>query len=433
MVTTRINYRVQETAWHHVFYDSHSHMAGMDLGSSLNDKQEVSLTHILLHDYLTYLAPCCLNPEKIPSLSSTPQDVMHLLNLCKNMSTYSALREGIKKLHGFSGNDICKTNYNQIDKKIRRTYSRLGERAWQRAVMQKCNVKKQVHICQFPYITEHWKNLPSDELAKQKEILRPSLVIDGFCFTGLSQSMELVKSMYNKMPSPPRKLSQHEELCEQILDDFLKAGGKSIKLLCAYVRPLTLNPVSSSTAKSLFAKKDSITNPSLLKPLQDYLIIKFAEMAKKKEIPLLIHTGYSIPPRWADVENLLPLLQNPQLSNLKIALVHAGWPYYEKALLLARTFRNCWFDMAWLPLLSPSMAKRVLSEAIDILPRNKIMIGTDTGTAESFYGTVMLIRQTIAEVLSSKVKEKQFSVVEACRYIKYLLWENPNEFFNESK
>jgi len=347
------------------------------------------------------------------------------------MSTYSALRDGIKALHGFKGDDLSAGNFNEIDRKIRETYSSFGERAWQREVLKKCNVLRQVHICQLPYVSKHWKSLPPAELAKQKHFLRPSLVIDGLCFTGLSSSLNLINSIYKGMKYPPGSLAQHEDLCEQSLDEFVKAGGTSVKLLCSYVRTLEITQVKPSTARRLFAKKTKSMDPVELKHLQDYLIIRIAQMAKKRNLPLLVHTGYAIPPEHGDPENLLSLLRNPSLSDLKVALVHAGWPQYEKALLLSRTFRNCWFDMAWLPLLSPAVAKRILSEAVDILPNNKIMIGTDTGTAESFYGTVMLIRRLMSQTLQEKNLSGQFSTAEAVRYIRKIMWNNPCDFFNE--
>jgi hypothetical protein len=71
----------------------------------------------------------------------------------------------------------------------------------------------------------------------------------------------------------------------------------------------------------------------------------------------------------------------------------------------------------------------MLSEAIDMLPANKILIGTDTGTAEAFLGTVRLTRSLLTDVLEEKVREGQFDAEVAMRAAKAILLDNPLEFY----
>jgi len=423
------------------FYDSHSHMAGMDTGSPLDDHGDMSLAMILGHDYLAYLAGSCSNVSIPLGALSTWENSDHgrqfkaitpLIDACRNMSTYAAFREGIRELHDFKEDDITDANWERLDRSIRETYVRHGERAWQREVLRRCGVKRQVQVCQFPYIAEHWASLPPAERAAQAEVLRPSLVIDGYCYTGLAQNKDFRKWTLEKLNAHPATLKEHEGFCEKVLDSFVAGGGRSVKLLSAYVRTLRFEPVAESTANRLFLDGPEKLSPESLKTLQDYLVVRVLEMALARNLPLIIHTGYSIPLDWGYPEHLLPIFQNPRLKGLKIALAHVGWPRYEAAIVLARTYRNCYFDMSWNPLLSPTSAHRILSEAIDFLPRNKILIGTDTGSAESFCGTARMVRSTLQRALSAKVKERQFSVKEACRFAEHILWRNPNEFFNES-
>src|SRR5204862_5262780 len=110
-----------------------------------------------------------------------------------------------------------------------------------------------------------------------------------------------------------------------------------------------------------------------------------------------------------------------RFPDLKVDVCHSGWPNHGTAMILAREQRNCYFNLCWTPLLSRALGRRMLSEAIDMLPLNKILIGTDTGTAEAFLGTVRLTRSLIAEELEEKVRAGQFDDEVAKRVARAIL------------
>jgi predicted TIM-barrel fold metal-dependent hydrolase len=114
-------------------------------------------------------------------------------------------------------------------------------------------------------------------------------------------------------------------------------------------------------------------------------------------------------------------------------LCHSGWPNEGGALLLARTYPQVYFNLCWTPVLSRALARRVLSEAIDMLPADKILIGTDTGTAEACLGAAWLIRSLLTEVLDEKVRTGQFDVEVAKRLACAILLDNPLAFYGMSE
>ena len=73
--------------------------------------------------------------------------------------------------------------------------------------------------------------------------------------------------------------------------------------------------------------------------------------------------------------------------------------------------------------------RRMLGEAIDMVPMNKVMLGTDCGTAECFYGAAKLNRRILADVLLAKVAEGQFAMSVAQSIARRFLYENACEFF----
>ena len=152
-------------------------------------------------------------------------------------------------------------------------------------------------------------------------------------------------------------------------------------------------------------------------------------MAKERRLPLLVHTGYSWPTAWGDPENMYNLMA----AGVKIGLCHSGWPREGGGLLMARTYRNCYFDMCWTPLLSPTLGRHILASAIDMVPMNKIIIGTDCGSAECFFGTARLVRQVLFDVLHEKVQSGQFSEEVARTLARAILYDNACEFFGVPK
>jgi len=76
--------------------------------------------------------------------------------------------------------------------------------------------------------------------------------------------------------------------------------------------------------------------------------------------------------------------------------------------------------------------KVILGPAKRTIYTGGLFIGTDTGTAEAFLGTVRLVRDLLAEVLEEKVRERQFDAEVATRAVKAILLDNPLEFYGIS-
>ena len=124
------------------FIDTHSHMAGFDEGSPVDDRGGRSLPQIIANDYLSYLASSCVEvpppprPEgwRVEDAEGHFGALQPLLDVCRGLSTYAALREGIRELHPFEGEDITPDNWEALNDSIVRAYRTHGERAWQRQV-----------------------------------------------------------------------------------------------------------------------------------------------------------------------------------------------------------------------------------------------------------------------------------------------------------
>jgi hypothetical protein len=79
--------------------------------------------------------------------------------------------------------------------------------------------------------------------------------------------------------------------------------------------------------------------------------------------------------------------------------------------------------------LSRALGRRVLSEAIDIMPMTKVLTGTDCGTVECFVGAAKLLRTQLHEVLTEKIEQKQITLDVARRFAKCILHDNAADFY----
>jgi hypothetical protein len=420
------------------FVDTHSHMAGGDFGSPADDRGGKNLPQVLMADHLRYLLESQgAAPEMLKDYRQwRPDDaeaqmrvVLPLLDRLRHLTAYAVVREGVRELYPFTEEDIGENNWRRINGQVLAAYRRHGERAWQRAVLRRARVVLQNQMVELPYVTDHWDSLPPDERAAQKRSLLPSLVLDGYLFSGFAASTKGRHRSEELLGQRPRTHSEHLAFLEKVLDLFLSRGGRSVKLMTAYHRTLRFEPVPDLEAERLFARGPEELKGEGLHRLQDNLCWHLLALAARRGLPLIVHTGYAVPTDWGHPEHLVPLLTSPRLAGMKFDLSHSGWPHQGEAMVLARTYPNCYLNLCWTPLLSRALGRRVLSEAIDMLPADKLLVGTDTGTAEAFLGAVWLIRSLLTEVLEEKVRGGQFGADAAKRVACAVLLDNPLAFY----
>ena len=71
---------------------------------------------------------------------------------------------------------------------------------------------------------------------------------------------------------------------------------------------------------------------------------------------------------------------------------------------MAKNFANVYFDMCWLHIISPKVAREYLSEWIETVPANKIMaFGGDYKFVEGVCAHAAMARENVAAVLAEKV------------------------------
>ncbi len=301
-------------------------------------------------------------------------------------------------------------------------------------VLQRAKVKAVIQMAHLPYLIEYWPSLEPSRRAKEQAVVRPSLVLEPFFFSGFepdrSRARERTMDLLNMHP---RNHAEHLEFMHAAVKRHKEAGGAALKFICAYQRKLRFEEVPDGEARRLYDKGPKNLDPNEMARLQDNLVWHLVRLAREFEFPIQIHTGYSNPVALGDPENLYNLVRHRDFTGVQFYLCHAGWPNYGGLALMARTYANVHFGFCWMPGLSPSLAARLMDEMFDLIPANKMLIGMDCGSNESFYGTAVVTRELVAKVLAAKVDSGLISRRAATTLAHRFLHDNAVNLFGRSE
>ena len=221
-----------------------------------------------------------------------------------------------------------------------------------------------------------------------------------------------------------------------VLQGHLADGAVGVKIGLAYRRIIRFEKVAKADAERLFNRIAGHLGEGLsweeARPLQDFIVHQIIQGAIERDLPIQIHTGLQ-----EGNENLLTNANPTHLANLfieyreaKFDLFHGGYPYLGEALALAKNFPNVFLDLCWLHIISPTAGARMLHEAIETVPVNKIFaFGGDFIIPEGAYGHSVLARRVVSRVLTEKVAEAYLSEEEAIRLAQRILRDNPAALF----
>ena len=202
-----------------------------------------------------------------------------------------------------------------------------------------------------------------------------------------------------------------------------KRGFSGFKTVIAYRTGLDISLSDEARARSSFSEgmKDSAWFGPKVKPLRDYLVNITAEIASKAGAFLQIHTGLGDTDILGDRCNPLLLqgfLKQDHILKTPIVLIHGGFPYTKEAAWLCSMFPNLYFELSssFPPTFLPALSKARFDDALEIVPTNRIVYGSDAiETPEFHWFSAKLAKQALAYALGDLVTEHLMSEDEAYR------------------
>jgi uncharacterized protein len=219
-------------------------------------------------------------------------------------------------------------------------------------------------------------------------------------------------------------------------DRYRAEGAVGVKIGVAYRRGIRFEKTARADAERafnrLFGHLGEGPSWEEARPLQDYMFHQIVRAAVERDLPIQIHTGLQ-----EGNGNLLENSNPRHLAGLcleygraRIDLFHGGYPYMGEALALAKNFPGVHLDLCWLYIISPSAAARLLHEAIETVPANKIFaFGGDFIIPEGSYGHSVMARRVVSRVLAGKVEDGWLTEEEAAGLARKILRENAAAFF----
>lgn len=170
-------------------------------------------------------------------------------------------------------------------------------------------------------------------------------------------------------------------------------------------------------------------------PLIRLYVSRIATLAAEFNIPVAVHTGAPWT-NWLDFRAWEPTAIIPLLSAFRdthFDLYHAGVPYGTQASMLGKAFPNVWMNLTWTHIVSAELARRCITEWLDLVPLNKVIgFGGDYGQHNVVltYGHLIMARRNIVSVLASRIHARAMNQAKAETILQSWFRDNPIQLYH---
>src|ERR1043166_7234874 len=277
-------------------FDPHEPLAGFDWGFGTAKGGALgpthphkTLPHALMNDMLLYITGAAL--YKGPSIA--PQSWKHedarqywhaiqpALEELRGASVYTVIRRGIRELYGFDVDEVTDKNFDECNQRVLSVYQQKGQPAWMLEVLQRAKVKAIIQMAHLPYLIEYWPSLPEARRKAEQQVVRPSLVLEPFFFSGFEPDRSRARERTMELlQMHPTNYEEHLAFQHEAVARHRKAGGAAVKFICAYQRSLHFEKVPDGEARRLYTKGWKGLNAAELLRLQDNLVWHLVRAAK---------------------------------------------------------------------------------------------------------------------------------------------------------
>lgn len=226
--------------------------------------------------------------------------------------------------------------------------------------------------------------------------------------------------------SHPVNLDDYIDVMKQSVSKFKAKRVAGIKIVSF---PNQLPDKSKANELYLALIQGKVKSLEKCNSLKDYIYDELFKAAAVENMTIAVHAGY-----WNDFRQLDPLhmmnfiIRHP---NTRFDIFHLGYPWVRETLMLGKIYHNVWLNLCWTHIISQKFAKEAMSEAIDLIPANKILaFGGDYRTIEKVYGHLTMAFENISEILEEKIIKRYISEDDALEIAKMWLIDNPIELYD---
>jgi predicted TIM-barrel fold metal-dependent hydrolase len=207
-----------------------------------------------------------------------------------------------------------------------------------------------------------------------------------------------------------------------------------LKLALGYQRSLAfaeVQPEAAERAYSGLLRGDR----GAYREFQDFMVWWLFHLAGELELPLQIHASFGGPGSHLrllnnDPAQLQSLLEDPNNRATRVVLLHGAYPYTSHAAVLAWNYPQVWLDFSVLPTLFGASLARWLEEWIELLPRNKLLYGSDASSPEEYYTAAVNGRRQLGVALDNLCRSGTLSLSSAIDIAEHICHRNATQLYN---
>lgn len=234
---------------------------------------------------------------------------------------------------------------------------------------------------------------------------------------------------------------------DKLFKEYAAAGVKNLKFGSAYNRELNYKARTREEAEASFVK--IMATPfdySDAKPdkyyvfhledyhisLDDYLGVYMIKQAEKYKMNVIFHVGI-FAWNYNSVKNnhassLEWLIKN--FPTVNFVILHAGYPYFDEAILLAKYYPNVYINMTWDHIIERGKSIEIMKSYVEMLPTSKIhLFGGDYLFPQQIYGNVTFTKENLYVALSDLIKKGTINEEQAKKIAVDWLYNNPKAFY----
>jgi predicted TIM-barrel fold metal-dependent hydrolase len=247
--------------------------------------------------------------------------------------------------------------------------------------------------------------------------------------------------------TPIRNLDDILAGIDKLFKEYAAAGIKNIKFGSAYNRKLNYKYRTREEAEASYAKimvtpfnySDAKPNKYYVFhledyhiPLDDYITAHMMAQATKYNMNAIFHVGIFA---WN-----FNSVKNNHASSLEwliktfpkvnVVILHAGYPYFDEAILLAKYYPNVYINMTWDHIIERGKSIEVMERYIEMLPTSKIhLFGGDYLFPQQIYGNVIFTKENLYITLVTLLQKKILTETQAKQLAIDWLYNNPKAFY----
>ena len=419
-----------ETIWATRIIDTHEHILPHQVAlQSVRGIDDLVLRTYVLSDLLAAGMPLELWSDAGQDKEAIWRQLQVYLRMVKNTAYFRSLSNALQELHKIAPDGLLLQNWEELSKQVSRAIEGkdwywyvLHEKAGIDVALQDLGttdvdrtffrpvVRMDHFLYGFKRKVRSWRNLP------------PTLL------TFSSVGLEAIEERYE---TRTRTFDDYLTLLDRTFEQDISSGAVAIKTGIAYDRSLRFEHVGEQEARRVFEKPDEqVTREEAIR-FQDSMMHAIVDRAARHGIPIQIHTGIQAG-YWSALEDSNPVLLNNlflEHPDAKFDVFHGGYPYTSELAALAKSFPNVYLNMCWLPLISPTVARRCLHEWIETVPQSKLLWGGDCQIVEETYGHTLVMREIVAQVLKEKVESGYFGLEVAEEIAVRILRQNAIDLY----